>query len=254
MTQLFRILAVSLPMLAATGANAAGTIDLIPASSWGASDAVLGLKPMVMIEDFEDTTLAAGLSVTSANGLGGYGPTGTLPRTFDPRPINLGGDDAFGSAFYSHPCGSGACTSVWDGSHVLLNTSNNNSMNYGTSTPWSDITFTFAGGATEVGFSLQQNELAINVYVNGAYFGTLPAASGGGRNGYYRFEITPSTGPGDAWTAPITTLRLDGDSRDAWTIDHLAFAPAVPEPGSLALFGAGLAALMARRLRRPTQG
>jgi hypothetical protein len=123
-------------------------------------------------------------------------------------------------------------------------------MNYGTAVPWSDIGLGFAAGTMQVGFSLQQNELPINVYVNGAYFGTLPAASGGGRNGYYRFDITPSTGPGDAWTAPITTMTLDGTTGDAWTIDHLAFTAAVPEPGSWALWAAGMLGISTRLLRR----
>lgn len=253
MLSLSRAAALALTTLAVNAAQAAGTIDLIPASSWGASNSVLGLNPAAVIEDFEDTTLAAGLTVTSANGLGGYGPTSTLPRTFDPRPSGLGGDDAFGSAFYSHPCGSSACSSVWDGSHVLLNTNNNNSMNYGTLVPWSDIALGFTGGVMQVGFSLQQNDSPINVFVNGAFFGTLPAASGGGRNGYYRFAITPSIGPGDIWTAPITSLVLDGAAGDAWTIDHLAFTAAVPEPGSWALWAAGLVGLSAplrRRTRR----
>lgn len=250
MLPLPRLAALSLSALAAVSAQAAGTIQWTPPSSWGAADTVLGLNPAAVIEDFEHTALAPGLTVTSANGLGGgYGPTATLPRTFDPRPTGLGGDDAFGSAFYSYPCGSSACSSVWGGSHVLLNTSNNNSMNYG-SAPWSDIGLGFAGGVTQVGFSLQQNDSPINVYVNGAFFGTLPAASGGGRNGYYRFDITPSTGPGDAWTAPITSLVLDGAPGDAWTIDHLAFTAAVPEAPSGALLALGLLSFSGLRLRR----
>jgi hypothetical protein len=123
-------------------------------------------------------------------------------------------------------------------------------MSYGTTVAWSDVTFNFAGGTKQVGFSLQQNENPINVYVNGAFFGTLPGASGGGRNGYYRFDITPSTGPGDAWTAPITTMTLDGTTGDAWTIDHLAFTAAVPEPGSWALWAAGMLGISTRLLRR----
>jgi hypothetical protein len=249
MTSLSRLAALSLLAGAAGAAQAAGTIVLTPAASWGATDAAMGLNPGSVIENFEDITLAAGLSVTVSNGAGGYGPTTTLPRAFDPRPTSLGGDDAFGGAFYNF-CGSTACSSIWDGSHVLLNTNNNNSMNYGTGVAWSDVAFNFAGGAMQVGFSLQQNENPINVYVNGAFFGTLPGASGGGRNGYYRFDITPSTGPSDAWTAPITSLVLDGTSGDAWTIDHLAFTTAVPEPGSWALWAAGLLGLSVRRLSR----
>ncbi len=249
MSSLSRLAALALSTLAVGATQAAGTIALTPASSWGASDGVLGLNAASVIEDFEDTTLAPGLSVTVSNGAGGYGPTATLPRTFDPRPTSLGGDDAFGNAFYNF-CGSTACSSIWDGGHVLLNTNNNNSMNYGTAVPWSDVTFNFAGGTKQVGFSLQQNENPINVYVNGAFFGTLPGASGGGRNGYYRFDITPSTGPGDIWTAPITTMTLDGTTGDAWTIDHLAFTAAVPEPGSWALWAVGLVGISGSLLRR----
>jgi hypothetical protein len=97
---------------------------------------------------------------------------------------------------------------------------------------WADITLDIAGGATQVGFSLQQNEYAIDVSINGSLHGSLPAG-GGIRTGYFRFDVTDG--------APITQIRLDGHPGDAWVIDHLAITAAVPEPGALALVLAGLA-------------
>lgn len=213
-------------------AQAAVTLTHIAPGSWGASDAALGLSGAVVIEDFEDVTLIPGLQVTSSGSSNGsYGPTGTLPRTFDPRPTAVGGDDPYGNAFWSYNCGTGACSSLWDGSHALINTGTNGVAPYGGST-WADITLDIAGGATQVGFSLQQNEYPISVSINGTAFGSLPAG-GGVRTGYFRFDVS-----GDA---PITQIRLDGHTGDAWVIDHLAITAAVPEPGALALALAGLA-------------
>ena len=224
-------------------AQAAVTLTQIAPANWGASNAALGLSGSAVIEDFEDVVLVNGLQITSSGSSNGsYGPTGTLPRTFDPRPSALGGDDPYGNAFWSHPCGTGACSSLWDGSHALINTGTNGVAPYGGST-WADITLDMAGGATQVGFSLQQNEYAISVSINGAFYGSLPAG-GGVRTGYFRFDVSGG--------APITQIRLDGHPGDAWVIDHLAITAAVPEPGALALALAGLAVVgsAVRRQRR----
>jgi hypothetical protein len=233
-------------VLAAGACMPAGAVSLTTFSPalWGASDATLGLAAGATIEDFEDVALASGLTVSVVNSaVGGYGPTATLPRTFDPRPVGQGGDDAFGNAFYSYPCGSSACSSVWDGSHALVNTGTNNAMNYGWA-PWGDMALAFAGtGVAQVGFSLHQNEYDVTVTVNGSQTFVLPGGSPAARRGYFRFDLAP----GDAG---ITSLTLDGHPADAWVIDHLAFAAPVPEPSMLALFAAGLAGLGLRGHRQ----
>ena len=91
-------------------AHAAYTATAIH-NAWGAGHATLGLNGNAVVEEFEDTALIAGVKVQVDNSSNGtYGPTGTLPRTFNPNS-----DDPWGGAFVG---------GNWDGSRVLLNTDN----------------------------------------------------------------------------------------------------------------------------------
>ena len=212
-------------------AQAAYTITGFGPAAWGSSDAALGLQTAVMIEDFEDVQLIPGLRIEISNSsAGAYGPTGILPATFSPAA-----DDPYGNAFD---------LGVWDGSRVLLNTGTNQSHNYASFSAWGDVTFLFSAGATQVGFSLQQMSYNANLYINGSLAGTVAPtlAVSGGRLGYLRIDVTGGS-------APITSLRIDGASPDAWTIDHLAVMAPVPEPDGWALMlaGLGVTGLIARR-------
>ncbi len=217
-------------------AQAAYTMTSFGSGLWGSSDAALGLNAASIIENFEDTTLAAGLMIQASNSSSGsYGPTATLPNVFDPFA------DPNGNAFSTYPCGTAACSSLWDGTHALLNTGNNQSAAYSSISAWGDLEFTFAGGVTQVGFSLHQNEQTVNVYLNGSLF-TAIAGGGGARTGYFRIDAT-------GLSAPITSIKLDGSIYDAWVVDHMAFTTAVPEPSTYAMLlaGLGLVGFAARR-------
>lgn len=223
-------------LLGAAGAAQAGyQFTFISAAQWGAADAVLGLAPTARIEDFEDTTLISGLTVQVSNSSSGsYGPTGTLPRTFDPYT-----QDPYGGAFWY---------GNWDGTRTLINTGDNASANYASASAWGDVTFGFAQGATQVGFSLQNMQQGASFTINGSTVvssGAVPGfAYAWGPQGYLRIDVT-----GDS--APITSLKIDGTIYDAWTVDHLAVSAPVPEPGAWALMaaGLGLVGFSARRAR-----
>jgi hypothetical protein len=199
-------------------------------STWPRTDAAIGVAGFT-IEDFENTALAAGLRI----GTTGNPTSSTLPNTF--HPVN---DDPFLDVF---------APGVWDGSHLLINQANNQLPACGYNCGgWVDFLLEFQGGASSVGFSLEQLDLGITLYVNGSSLAVpyvpVNLTGGGNRNGYLRLDATG----GDV----INSLRLDFAGPDGVAIDHLAFAPttaAVPEPGTIGFVIGGLLVLFRRHRR-----
>ncbi len=239
----------ALLIMAVCGASAelfAASITGFGSASWQAPDATLGVSGYT-IENFEDTALASGLQIRfTSPSLGGYGPTSTLPFTFDPTTDDCG---ACGAAFTS--------TLLWDGSKGLVNRPFVPITTYANDGGWGDVDFLFAAGAKSVGFSFGQGESGILISVDlGSGFVFLADSSshvsvGSSRNGYLRIDA----GLGET----IFGVRLDNQSgnQDGLLYDHLAFSPVtrpgtgeVPEPATLLLFSAGLGVLALAKLRR----
>jgi hypothetical protein len=232
----------SLATLAAIGlisasldANAASAVAFGPAQ-WGTSDAVLGVTGYV-VEDFEDTSLAAGLEVqVLPPSLSGYGPTSTLPFTFNPAV-----DDQVSNAFVG---------SAWDGSKSLVNRPFLPITTYGNDGGWSDVRFLFDAGVTSVGFSIQQAEanIGISLDLGGGFTLFLNSSTlltpASGRIGYLRIDAAPGE--------VIYGVHLDNQAgnHDGIAYDHLAFQPApVPLPAGAWLLGPALLTLAACRRR-----
>jgi MYXO-CTERM domain-containing protein len=195
------------------------TIHTFGPASWGASDATLGFASTALVEDFEGPALLTGLDyeVTSttpaSNGL-----TSMLPTTFDPTA------DKFGAAF---------AEGAWDGTHVVVNTADNQSHTYTDATQWGHLAFRFENGATRVGFSLDDLEKANTLYVNGAPMGLLGTAPGTtnlalgvDRNGY----VVIAADPGER----IDSVAIDNATGDGWVVDHLVYEEIPATDGGVA--------------------
>ncbi|GEM_PF-1458498 len=239
-----------------SSAHAGFVVTTFGASQWGASDSTLGVAGYT-IEDFENTALAAGLTISRLNGANGnFAPTSVLPvgSVFDPSTDN---DTNVGDPSQSLQV---LRRGVWDGGHVLINNPGPAFYHwYLDSGNWKDLQFDFQGGSTSVGFSLQQMELTNNrLLINGTVFvsdllallgaetelqnGTEGPFAFNSRNGYIRIDATG--------VDLIQSITLDNDSGDGFAVDHLAFLPvpaAVPEPGGLPLVVIGLVTLALRR-------
>lgn len=204
-------------------------------AQWGAPDTILGVDGYI-IEDFEDVNLVNGLQVTISSPNGGYGPSSTIPNTFNPFT-----DSTFGTAFQF---GGGG---VWDGSNGLINTRTNREFPYNDAGSWGFTTFTFAGGASSVGFSLQQMDLSAVVLINNNPVGLLDLLTGlvgnGQRQGYVRIDAFG----GDQINSVTIANGTDGIFNDGLMFDHVAFNP-VPEPATMAICAlAGLGLLRRKR-------
>ncbi len=249
------LLAVGL-VVAAYRAEAAVVVTYFGQSQWDASDATLGIAGYV-IEDFNSTSLAAGLQIArSGAASGNFMATGTLPASsvFDPstdptlylgQPLQAflrGRWGGAGGVLLNHPGPSFVGDAVdW----------------YTVPNYWADVSFTLPSNTISIGFSLQQMEAADSLYVNGVLFNSNLLASLGSdtetqagltfssRNGYLRLDATG----GDT----IASFGLsNAGTGDGFAIDHLAFSSvAVAEPGTLAVLATGLVGLRPRsRLRR----
>lgn len=236
MKRIVSLFSVGVGVVFAVHAQASFSFTSFGPSSWGVDDATLGVSGYV-IEDFEDTTLVTGLTYSVFSPNGNLVNSSVLPNTFKPS------DDAFGSAF---TFGGGG---VWDGSHGVINTRTNQTFSYSETGSWGQIQFDFAGGARSVGISLQQVDLDGIIEINGTAVGSLSSLTtlpiNGQRQGYLRIDASS----GDV----INSLKFingnNGNFSDGVMYDHLAFDP-VPEPATLVVAGAGLAACLRRRKTR----
>jgi len=176
-------------------------------TQWGLSDAQLGLVGLT-VEDFEDTALAPGVGIGVYSALGNLVPSSTIPGTFDPA------SDTWGDAF-DH--------GAWDGTHMLLNTRDNQSHPYGQVDNWGDLFFIFDQPVGLVGFSVEDEDQPAAVLVNGRNLGELRALGGfgsSGRNGYLRLNSIDSL----IQLVFIRNGRVGFD--DGIAFDHLVFGPA----------------------------
>lgn len=241
----------ALGLVPATG-SAAFVVTAFAGSTYSANtaamDAALGIGGYT-IEDFEDTTLIAGLTISFDGNIAAPISFTSLPKTFDSA-----GEPQTANNF-------------WDGTRVLTNAGN------GQNGPFlppaaTDTTFTLASAAPVIGIGLANFQSATKsgtnpfpvtdhtLFVNGQSLGTVEALAGanwtGGielRNAYLRIEGTG----GDL----ITSIRFRNDTgSDFLVFDRFAVyadpALAVPAPASAPLLAFGLVGMAGLvRRRRP---
>lgn len=212
---LFSILSV-VPVKAET------IVNFIDPDLWGQPDEVIGLGGG-LVEDFEDTALAPGLFIEISDTDGNFTGAGssTLPNLCDP----VNGD----------PHGDSFNTGVWDGSHVLVNTEFNEIINYG-SQDWRPVAFYVPEGTSWIAIASQQVTINHFLYVNDERMDRLETLG---------FQL--STGPNGVMIVrsgnPNTLIHSVsfGGRGDAFTVDHVVFAP----PGSLSTQAATLSSIKA---------
>ncbi len=182
-------------------------------SAWFSTNADLGLLG-AQFEDFETKTMVSGVQVKFQTVNGTYGPSSTLPNTFNPA------NDPFGNAFV---------TGTWGGTRTLVNTQDNLSHAYNEKDSYGDIEITLPIAAQSVGFAMCDMEQPVSIFVNNEKIGstnnlrsTNQLVFSTTRNGFIRIDAVGGT--------PIQTIRLTNQRAptfsDGWSIDHLAWLPA----------------------------
>ena len=207
--------------LIADRASGAVSVYGITPLRWGLTGGAIGVGNAT-VEDFEDVNLAPGLQILWEAPAGNFGPTSTLPSTFNPNT-----DDAFGSAFIG---------GTYDGTRCLLNTRTNRPFAYSDSPSYGDVTFIFNPPIRIAGFSIHQNETDLGLFINGVSKGKLSTLTGlspnGGKYGYVLVKAD-----GADTISSITIKNGSVPSGDGFTFDHLAFSTE-PAP-SLLISGFG---------------
>ncbi len=175
------------------------------ASVWPRLDGEIGVTGF-MVEDFEDEFLSPGLLVELSDCGDNYGATNRLPLAFHSVTHDPNGAQVFVGG-------------VWDGARTLINRRTPVPTGY-VDGNWGDLTFHFPGGASSVGFSVQQNEVAGTLRINGNPFASLTGylGTGTGRNGYLRVDASPGE--------IIYSITIVNEGGDGISFDHLAFRPA----------------------------
>ena len=230
--------------LAAPNAHAGMILNFFPASVYSSNTpamySTLGISGGYMIDNFEDSTLLPGLSISLAGGVPATTWTSSLPN------LSNGFD-----------CG----IPTWDGTHAVSNSVNNmlNSCQVPSGLA-STTTFTYAPGTTSFGiglvnfqslssplFPLTDHELI----VNGTDLGTLESLAGKtwtpgqGLNAYLRIDATAGT-----FINSVAFRNLSTGEADYLVFDTLAVADFdEPEPATVWLLLLGTVAL-AWRFRR----
>ncbi|HVZ94074.1 MAG TPA: hypothetical protein VG797_06150 [Phycisphaerales bacterium] len=203
----------------AAAANAQFSYTGFGPAQWGGTDAALGISGYT-IEEFEDTTLVPNLNIGVNSANGNRPLSTTLPTTFNPFT-----DDLFGTAFI---------TGAWSGPNVIINTRTNLSHSYSETGSWGDLLIQFDTPVSSVGFSLDQAENDITLFINGQFrgslFGLASLTTSGDRNGYVRIDATGAE--------LISSITLDNGGGDGWVIDHLAFVPSPGMVGTISLLSA----------------
>jgi len=238
------------PGLISESCQAGFVVTSFAGSSYSANtvamDAALGISGYT-VEDFEDTALISGLTISFEGLIPENKSYTSLPKTFDSA-----GDSQTANNF-------------WDGTKVLTNAGNGLNGPFLPSAA-TNTTFALASGAPVIGIGLANFQSALSsltnpfpvtdhtLFVNGQNLGTVESLAGvnwsGGvtvRNAYLRIEGTEGS--------LITSIRFRNDTgQDFLVFDRFAVfasqSQAVPEPGSLLIFGLGGLGQVPRRWLR----